>query len=217
MPDGYLWLDKNRSMRRTLICADFVVTPETTEGPRAHKAQISLTIRADWHIAVRDPPCFRHDLSILNHVRRSRLLRDNRSLHAARWNNLTTINALDRASPFQPIAPSAFEVEAWSQAPARNWLVPWHQPSARRVAVRRPDRHTRTAPSEGSSAGSSTPGDWSRRICWARITSTPTCCGSQLKGGSTFVSGARAQSGRGRSSTHVFVLGVSERVRWPVH
>ena len=68
MRDWYLWLDENRSVRRTLICADFVVTPETTEGPRAHKAQISLATWADWHFVVRNPPCFRHDLSILDQL-----------------------------------------------------------------------------------------------------------------------------------------------------
>jgi hypothetical protein len=134
-------------VRRTLICADFVVTPETTEGPRAHKAQISLTIRADWHIVVRNPPCFGHDLFILNHVRRSRLLRENRSLHA-RWNILATINALDRARPLSV----RHRGDSWRQrrrlsdrerrsrkSSARNWLVPW-RPGHRITVARTPRR-----------------------------------------------------------------------------
>ena len=60
VPDCDLWAEKNRSVCRTLIGADFVVAPETTEGPRAKKAQIALAIRAYRHIVARHPPCVRH-------------------------------------------------------------------------------------------------------------------------------------------------------------
>ena len=62
MADSRLWAHKNRSVLRTLICADFVVAPESTKGPRGTKAQISLTVWAHRDIVRRRPPGSRHDL-----------------------------------------------------------------------------------------------------------------------------------------------------------
>jgi hypothetical protein len=123
MPGGYLRADKNRSVLRTLVCVDFVVTPEPKEGPRGHIAQISLTLRAYPCVAGRYAPCSRHDLLAPAHSdtnsRPSTSQRSSRSAHRGNGGR-----ALHRRVAGRPAAARFLPALATSQSQSLNATAP---------------------------------------------------------------------------------------------